>query len=161
MNFIWSGRVLATEGSACLENPGLCSEQPSEVADDQKPSAFWASKPSGKFTKQEIFDICAQTAMLGYNGLEARLKGKSKSEGIEKESKIVTRIYEKSNQGLKDRDPLLYERARKLHAEIGDKLYDTAFNGGENSLAHLLQRDGFEQFYPKLVSGCYKSLASW
>lgn len=150
--------ALATKGPACLQNPALCSE-PDPV--DQTPYAFWARKPTGKFTKQEIFDICAQTSMLGYNGLEARVRGKSKSDGIEQESRIMTSRYEKSNRGLKARDPLLYEKARKLYVEIGEKLYDTALAGGQQSLAHLLERDGFEEFYPKLVSGCYRNLATW
>jgi len=150
--------ALATKGPACLENPALCSE-PDPV--DQKPYAFWARKPTGKFTRQEIFDICAQTSMLGYNGLEARVRGKSKSEGIEQESRIMTSRYEKSNRGLKAREPLLYEKARKLYIEIGEKLYDTALAGGQQSLAYLLERDGFEEFYPKLVSGCYRNLATW
>ena len=158
INIFGQRSALATKGPACLENPALCSEQDSV---DQKPYAFWARKPTGKFTKQEIFDICAQTAMLGYNGLEARLKGRSKSEGIEQESRIMTSKYEQSNKGLKAREPLLYEKARKLYAEIGEKLYDTALTGGQQSLAHLLERDGFEEFYPKLVSGCYRNLATW
>jgi hypothetical protein len=174
MAIMGPGRVLAAEGAACLETQGSCSElDPSERTNRtdslktpefsiyQKPNSFWASKPTGKFTKQELFEICAQTAVLGHGGLDARLKGKPKKEAIGQLSETITASYEHRNQALKEREPLLYERVRRLHAEIGEKLYDTAFNGGERSLGYLLQRDGFEQFYPKLVSGCYKSLASW
>jgi hypothetical protein len=162
---IGHGPVLAAEGAACQEIQGLCGEQDHwktpDSSNNQKLSAFWASKPTGKFTKQELFEICAQAAALGHGGLDARLKGKPKKEAIGQLSETITASYEKRNQALKEREPVLYERVRRLHAEIGEKLYDTAFNGGERSLASLLQRDGSEQFYPKLVSGCYKSLASW
>ena len=166
--------IQAAEDSKCLERSALCNEQDPidrtegtyrmgklDFSHNQKPNAFWASKPTGKFTKQEIFEVCAQTAMLGYTAIDARVKGKSQSENVDRLSTIMTGIYVKSNQTLREREPLIYERTKKLYDEIGGKLYGTAFNGGERSLANLLQREGFEQFYPKLISGCYKNLASW
>lgn len=158
----------------CNEMSGSCNRQEPldrtegtykwgklDFSPNQKPNAFWASKPTGKFTKQEIFDICAQTALIGYTGLNARMKGEPKSKHLDRLSTMMTGGYEKSNQALREREPLLYEKARKLFVVIGENLYDTAYAGGERSFANLLQRDGFEQFYPKLISGCYRNLASW
>lgn len=164
----------ATEKATCSEQSGSCKEPDPidrtegtykmgkpDFSPNQKPNAFWASKPTGKFTKEEIFHVCAQTAMLGYTALDARLKGEPKSKLVDRLSTIMTGTFENKHQSLREREPVLYERARKLFIEIGGKLYDTAYNGGEHSLANLIQRDGFEQFYPKLISGCYRNLASW
>src|SRR5215813_1665141 len=79
--------ALATKGPACLENPALCNEQDPV---DQKPYAFWARKPSGKFTKHRVFDMCVVFTMRGYNGFEAMVKGKSRSVLIEQESRTMT-----------------------------------------------------------------------
>jgi hypothetical protein len=175
-NIVGNGLTQAAEDFACAEKgrDGICQQQDPidrtegtyhwnkpEFSPNQKPNAFWSSKPTGRFTKEEIFHVCAGTAILGYTGLDAKVKGKSKDEALGRLPQITAEGYESRNQALKERDLVLFERARKLFLQIGDKLYDTAYNGGEQSLANMLQRDGFEQFYPKLISGCYKNLASW
>lgn len=177
LQFIPVDRLQAAEDLECQQNPRRCSGQDlggpidrakgtylgskPKFSANQRPNAFWASKPTGKFTKQEIFDVCSETAFLGYTALDARIKGEPKSKRVDGLTAIIASTYEKRYPALKERDPLIYERGKKLYVEFAERLYDTAYNGGDNSLANLLQRDGFEQFYPKLISGCYRNLASW
>jgi len=62
---------------------------------------------------------------------------------------------------LKQRDPQLHSKVMSYQEQVAERFYAEATDGGEQSLVSRLKRDGFEQFYPRLISGCYGNLSRW
>ena len=53
-------------------------EQPGkpQFGTDMKPNAYWAQLPTGRFTQQELFGICAVTALVEYRALNDRIENR-------------------------------------------------------------------------------------
>src|SRR5262245_47875495 len=66
------------------------------------PNAYWASKPSGRFSKDELFTLCSYLGLLVTTSTHSRGQGKEPDR-----SPLALLHYAKEYESVKSRDPAL------------------------------------------------------
>ena len=128
---------------------------------DRKPNPYWAQFPTGRFTHDELFSICAITAMVEYLALNSRIENQEPEEDLRSRIHLVIRAGQTKLTELKQRDVLLHSNLLQYQEEVSARFYTEAYEGGQQSLVSILKRDGYKQFYGRLISGCYRNLSRW